>query len=370
MLAISWLDVETGVRITPRVLATLPWGDEPGAVGRAEVGERVIGPRSFAVADDKIFVADTFGYRILVLDRDGAVAAAWDLASLDLAGDDGAGDETLARVLPGVVAAATGGPRLVPWVNDIAVGPDGHIYLADAAIPRIIVLSPEGELDRVIDLPASAPNAGEAGDVVWLTERLLIDDDGVLYLTHAYLTDTALSRRVTRFQESTGKFAHISSVTLQRHGGTTLEAESLLPVPANSFVVAPNGHLYVEAAGSNPFTRVVRAYDNNIRLTHSWQVSWPELLDGASLVGVDRSQWVYLALGTGQAGGKMLLLAPNQGTIYEAPVAWQSGYEANIYARLHGDNIFIAVPGPSGFTLEQWPVQRFRRLVPATARSR
>lgn len=378
------LDVQTEVRIEPQHLFTLPWGMADDGVNRAEARGRVFGPRSFAVDDHHIYIADTFNSRILVMNMDGTMAASWSLTGIPLA-QSTAVDSRVQVVLPGAVlvsggaaAAAAGddatgadtGVNLAPWINDIAVGPDGKVYLADAARPRILVMNPDGSLDRTVDLSVTAPGDDPAGDAVWLVERLLVDEDGIVYLTHAYLSDAALTRRVTRFQETAGKFAHISSVTIRPEGGPQLDAESLLPVPANSFVLGANGHLYVESAGTSPFTRVIRAYDDKVRLAHSWKVTWPRLISGASLVGVDRRNWVYLALGTGQPEGQILLLAPEQGTLYEAGVNWQDGFEVNVYARLHDDAVFIARPQAEGFTLEKWPVQRLRKISLAGLRAR
>lgn len=371
-LLVITLDFTTEVHIWPERLFSLPWGEAEGYVGFAESRGRIFGPRSFAVGEDRIYLADTFNSQVLVLSMDGQVLDRWDLRPHM----SSQADARVPNILPGAILVSSDlvsssddvsgeaqSPRLAPWINDIALGPDGRIYLADIGVPRILVMNPDGTLDRHIDLTVTAPGSDPAGDAVWLMERLVVDDSGILYLSHAYLSDTTLARRVTRYQENSGKFAHISSVILQEEGGLQLESESLLPVPANSFTVDARGHIYVESTGPSPFTRVIRSYDSDIRPAHTWEITWPQLYDGSALIGVDSREWVYFALGTGRPEGKIVVLAPEQGKLYEARANWQDGYEVNIYARLHGNDLFVARPQDDGFAIERWPVQRVRRIV-------
>ncbi|HEY8449835.1 MAG TPA: hypothetical protein VIL95_05070 [Bacillota bacterium] len=362
-------DVHTEVRVRPETLFTLPWGTGEGAVGRAEAAGRVFGPRSFAVVDDRIYIADTFNGRVLVVDMGGRVIATYDLSGLAAAEVDA----DVARILPGavLVTAPAGGDRparAAPWVNDIAIGPDGRIYLADATAPRILVLEADGTPAATLDVSGAGPTSDPGGDAIWLTERLWVDEAGLLYLTHAYLSDAILSRRVTRFERDGGTFAHLSSISLREGSGLRVDEESLLPVVANSFAVGADGRLYVESAGGSPFIRVVRAYDREARLEHSWQVTRPQMITRAALIGVDARRWVYLGLGIGDAQGEVVLLAPELGTLYEAKVGWQAGFEANVYARLAADELYLARPASQGWELQRWQIDRVRRILPVGRR--
>src|SRR5690606_391157 len=233
VLLLVWaaFDLETRVEIQRVPLFTLPWGERAGAVGRVEVDGRAFGPRSLAGYDGRVVVADTFNDRLLVFDRQGTL-----LSLFPLAGPGGAGDEAAAlpEVLPvsGVHAAAAagseeaGGDRGAVWINDVAVGPDGRYYLADAAAPRVLVLAPDGSLAEAVDLAPAAPGADPAGDAVWLLERIAVDEEGLLYLTHAYLSDALLARRITRVGGPDSKFAHLSTAAL-REGGAVVDGEGL-----------------------------------------------------------------------------------------------------------------------------------------------
>ena len=358
-------DLEERVEAHREVLFTLPWGDGDGSVGRAPVGERVFAPRSFAVAGDRILVADTFNRRVLVLDRAGRL-----LQTLTpQAGPPGEG--SAAGVLPDAraVGAAEGAAQAAgaPWINDIAVDAGGRIYLADAAAPRILVLAPDGTATGSVDVEPAAPGDDPAGDAVWLLERITVDGGGVLYLTHAYLSDAVLSRRVTRVGGSDAKFAHLSSASLREGTGVVIDEESLLPVPANSFAVGHDGRLYVESAGPNLFTRLVRAYDEAVRPAASWEISRPEPVRTADVLGSAAPGWVYLALHPGRPEGRILVLAPERGVVYELDPGWAAGFEANVFARLARDALYVARPEEVGWTLERWEIRRQWQLRTALA---
>lgn len=358
-------DREERVEAHREVLFTLPWGDGDGSVARVPVDGRVFGPRSFAVAGDRVFVADTFNRRVLVLDLAGRQLQSF------VPPADPAGTGSAAGVLPDARAAGAaegeGQAAGAPWINDIAVAADGHIYLADAAAPRILVLAPDGTAVGSVDVAAAAPGEDPAGDAVWLLERVAVADRGVLYLTHAYLSDAVLSRRITRVGGVDAKFAHLSSASLREGTGVVIDEESLLPVPANSFAVGHDGRLYVESAGPNLFTRLVRAYDEDIRPAGSWEISRPRPVRTADVLGAAPPGWVYLALHPGRPEGRILVLAPERGVVYELDPGWAAGFEANVFVRLARDALYVARPGEDGWTLERWEIRRRWQLRAALA---
>ncbi|HEX6990112.1 MAG TPA: hypothetical protein VF282_11665, partial [Bacillota bacterium] len=341
------VDLESQVEVRRSPLFTLPWGDLPGEVGRVEAGDRTFGPRSFTVAGDRIVVADTFNSRLLLLDRQGATLSVLEVPAAAQAG----------AILPGVLPVSgdggdePAGPGV--WINDLAVGSDGRYYLADAAAPRIMVLAPDGQPAETIDIAPAAPGEDPAGDAVWLVERVAVDQDGLLYLTHAYLSDALLSRRITRLGGPDGKFAELSVSSL-REGGIATDEEGLLPVPANSFAIGLDGRLYVEAAGPNLFTRRVRSYDRDIDPGGSWDVTRPEPVHSADVLGASPEGWVFLAVNPGRPQGRVVVLTGGGegGVLHELDPGWNAGFEANVHARLAEDGLYVARAGPDGWSLD------------------
>ena len=357
-------DVETVVEVRRASSFTLPWGDGPRQVGRVEAGGRAFGPRSFAVAGDRVVVADTFNGRLLVVDRQGRP-----LDHLALRVAAGAGGEAAhaAGGPAGVVPAA--GDAAAPWINDVAVGPDGRYYAADAAAPRVLVLDPDGSRVDVVDISPAAPREDPAGDAVFLLERIAVDEGGLLYLTHAYLSDALLARRVTQTDGAGSKFAQLSAASL-REGGAVVDEEALLPAPANSFAVGLDGRLYVEAAGPSLFTRMVRSYDRDAAPVSSWEITRREPVITAEVVGASTDGWVYVALNPGRPQGRVLILTGGDGgdSRYEVDPGWSGGVEANVHARLAGDGLFTAAAGEAGWRLDHWLVERRVLLRPAWGR--
>lgn len=369
-------DLETQVDIQRTELFTLAWGEGPGQVGQVQVDGRTFGPRSFAVSGDRVVVADTFHDRLLVLDRRGELVSLFPLAA---PAGDGAGAAVDGTVLPvsgrQLEAAAEAGSDPGPedqsgagpstlWVNDVALGPAGRFYLADAAAPRVVVLAPDGTPAEVIDITPAAPGEDPAGDAVWLLERIAVDEDGLLYLTHAYLSDALLARRVTRLGPADSKFAQVSAAAL-REGGAAAGEEGLLPVPANSFAVGLDGRLYVESAGSSLFARQVRSYDRDARPGPSWEVIRAEPVVRAEVLGASPDGWVFVAVNPGRPQGRVVVLAPGrEQETYEVDPGWTAGYEANVHARLAGDGLYVARAGDEGWSLDHWQIQRRRWLRP------
>jgi DNA-binding beta-propeller fold protein YncE len=138
----------------------------PAAVIAA--GQGLTQPRGLAVdGRGDIFIADTGSHRVLRLDAAGKVLGSWgkagdkpgsglfntlgdiaatpdghivtmDSASGDLEIFSAAGQSI--RYLPGVA----------PQANGIAVGPDGRIWIAHTGGNRVLVLKPDGQVDREV----------------------------------------------------------------------------------------------------------------------------------------------------------------------------------------------------------------------------
>lgn len=122
-------------------------------------GAGLTNPHGVAVADDgTIYVADTDNNRIAVLNPNG-----------DLIG-------TL-----GTDPASEGGPGTLrqPW--GVALGPDGNVYVADTWNHRVLVFSPEGDLLRAWG-HEGVPPADTTEDAFWGPRDVAIGPDGNVYV--------------------------------------------------------------------------------------------------------------------------------------------------------------------------------------------
>jgi uncharacterized protein (TIGR03663 family) len=149
------------------------WGGEVGGVTFSQT-DRGLGPTGIAVgADGLIFVADTWGHRIMVLDQDGRsvreFGAFGDTADAPTAeGQPGAffGPRAIAVTADEIYVVDTGNERVQVFSLDgtfrrawggygsepgqfiepvgIAIGPDDRIYVADSGNARISVFATSG----------------------------------------------------------------------------------------------------------------------------------------------------------------------------------------------------------------------------------
>ncbi len=139
---------------------TLPAETIFGASG-SEPGQ-LMGPRGLVAAPDgSLYVADTGNHRIQHFARDGSLINTW--------GVFGASD--------GVSAAPTGSFN-EPW--DLAIGPDGSVYVADTWNHRIQKFSPEGEFITTWGFGIS-----QTGDPFGFygPRGIAVNDEGLVFVT-------------------------------------------------------------------------------------------------------------------------------------------------------------------------------------------
>jgi uncharacterized protein (TIGR03663 family) len=142
-------------------------GDAPGQFS---------GPRGMAVAPDgSLFVADTLNNRIQHLAADGTVIAVWG---------------TFADVAKG---DAPGGTLNQPW--DVAVAPDGTIYVADTWNHRIQHFTADGKSLGMFGQPGS----GESPTAFWGPRGVAVDARGRIFVVDTY------NKRVVLF-DAQGQF--------------------------------------------------------------------------------------------------------------------------------------------------------------------
>jgi DNA-binding beta-propeller fold protein YncE len=127
-------------------------GDDPAAV--EEEPGRFFGPRSVALADGEVFVADTGNERIQVFGADGGFRRAF--------GGYGSAPD-----------------RLIEPVG-LAVGPDRNLYVADSGNARVSVFTPAGEPVRQFPV-AAWPAPDPSGARPAFQPYLAFDAAGRLY---------------------------------------------------------------------------------------------------------------------------------------------------------------------------------------------
>lgn len=373
-----------------QVLFTVPWGTGADALGMASGADgSLYGPRSFAIQGSRVYVADTFNARVQVFDPDGSRAASIPLRVVPT---------TAAPSHPLAVFAATAaaddsyslGPG-DPWINDLVVDERGEMYLADSAGPKIMHFDADGVLVQAIDVTGAGPPAAAGPDAdtapsdpakdepLWLLERLDLDQRGLVYLAHTYLSDQVLARSLVRFDPAEARFVHLSTAAMRAGGRLTMAAGSLLPVPANSFTLAADGTLYVESAGADPFSRHVRRYGGDNKLRSDWVVRHDRAITGAALIGADRYNQAYLLVngvgrgdGDGSGGAAVVRLVRGGGKVAQVvpDLTWDDTVLANVYARADkAGSIYLALPTAAGWRLETWRAKWRWTLQPAARRS-
>lgn len=268
-----------------------------------------------------------------------------------------------------------------PWINDLVVDGRGHIFAADSAGLRIIQLNEGGQYAAVVDLPplsgspgGSGGSAGRggpggaaagAGDATaWLLDQLEISRQGALYLAHTYLSDEIYGRRLVSLFPGQERFETLASASMGEGRDLTFETGLPLPLPANSFVLAPRGYLTVEARGADPFSRIIRTYREGGIQTDDWLVRHERPIANARLLGADMPGTAWITINGGRPDGIITAAAPagEDGPPVFRP-GWQGGFHANVFARRdEAGNIFAAVPGPRGWSLEMWRAHSRRSL--------
>ncbi|HFC10103.1 MAG TPA: TIGR03663 family protein [Chloroflexi bacterium] len=120
------------------------------------------GPRGIAVAPDgSLYIADTRNHRIQHLSPDGKVLAVWGHF-----GDLAQGEE-----------AAPPGTFNAPW--DVAVGPDGSVYVADTWNHRIQKFTADGKFLTMWGRPGNDGNLLS----LWGPRAIAVDSQGQVFVT-------------------------------------------------------------------------------------------------------------------------------------------------------------------------------------------
>ncbi len=196
-----------------------------GPAGAAELNN----PSGVAVTPDgTVYISDTGNHTVRAVSGDGMIT------TVAGSGRAGAPDDR-------VPAGARSTEVDLNSPTSLALGPDGTLYLADAALFRIFALTPDG----VISVVAGTGRPGSAGDggpataaTIGQPGGLAVAGDGTLYLGD-------LTNRRVRSIAPSGTIS-----TVAGNGGSQLTAAggraTELPVPAvNSIAVGPDGDVWL-----------------------------------------------------------------------------------------------------------------------------
>jgi sugar lactone lactonase YvrE len=223
------------------VITTLAGGGTPPA---GQVGDggpatqaRLDGPEGLALGrDGALYIADRNHHRVRRVGPDGVITTVAGTGARDFGGDGG--PATLARLAE---------------PEEVAVGPDGSLYIADRLNARIRRVGPDG----VITTVAGRGTRGDEGDggpaaQARLTgpRGLAIGPDGSLYLA-----DSDPNHRVRRIAPdgTISRVAGAGKAGWSGDGGPATEARLFAP---EGLAVAPDGSLYIADVRNNRVRRV------------------------------------------------------------------------------------------------------------------
>ncbi|NSW51487.1 MAG: glycosyltransferase family 39 protein [Anaerolineae bacterium] len=224
------------------------FGSEPGSFNT---------PRGIAAAPDgSLYVADSLNNRIQHFTFDGVFINEW----------GGFGDA--------VNTGAPGGTFNEPW--DVAVGPDGSVYVADTWNHRIQKFTAEGDFITMWGYFGTA----ETPDAMWGPRSVVVDQKGLVYVT-----DTG-NKRVVVFTEDGEFFAEF--------GGAGFDPGKFdEPV---GLAIAPDGKLFV----ADTWNRRIQSFLVDVTFKYfgpeaTWDIyGWfSESLDNKPYIDIDGMGYVY-----------------------------------------------------------------------------
>lgn len=223
-------------------------GEEGTAPGQFQ------GPRGLAVAaDDSVYVADTFNHRIQHLDPNGEVLNTWGSFS-------GAEASLAGNAEPGTFNE--------PW--DVAVGPDGSVYVADTWNSRVQKFTPDGELLSAWGYFGQA----ETPQAMWGPRGIAVDSNG-----RVFVSDTG-NKRVVVF-DSQGESLSVINLDLDEPVGLAF---------------GPDGRLYIADTWNQRIIAVQEPSPNIFTLENSWLIDgwFGQSLENKPYLTIDSQGRLYV----------------------------------------------------------------------------
>ncbi|MFP3853165.1 MAG: flippase activity-associated protein Agl23 [Anaerolineales bacterium] len=224
--------IEQGPALDPYADDTIELAAERIFTGSEVAGETIFqAPRGIAAGPGgDIYIADAGNHRVVKLDPEGNVLATWGSF-----GSEGQVGEQ---------------PQLnEPW--GVAVAPDGSIYVADTWNHRVLQLSSEGTIQRVI----GSFGEGQTLEAFWGPRDVAIDEAGRIFVA-----DTG-NKRIVIFNQEGQPLASIGS------GGLDV---GQLEEPVG-LAIGPAGHLYV----ADTWNQRVQVFSEDSNGAWSSVLTWP-----------------------------------------------------------------------------------------------
>lgn len=204
-------------------------------------------PIAFTVgADGSIYIA-TAHNRIRKVDPSGIITTIAGTGSYGYSGDDG----------PATSAA-------ISWINDLAVGPDGSLFVADSDNFRVRKIDPSGNISTVAGRGVWGPT-GDGGSATSATigwiNSLRVDDSGGIYLS------TDLSR--IRYIDQNGTIHRIAGLgslwgdSGYGYSGDGGLAEQALLNDPEALAITSNGDLVVADTGNRRIRKIFKPSEDS-----------------------------------------------------------------------------------------------------------
>ncbi|MEW6307429.1 MAG: hypothetical protein AB1492_00025 [Bacillota bacterium] len=273
VLALAALAVMTaGLRLRPvdrfngQTLVTGHWGNGEGQLGRAVVRGQPVGPQSLALdAAGNLIVADTQNGRLVRFSANGAAQAIPFPAELG-------------RVI----------------ADDVSAGPEGRLYVADNAQCRVLVLTAQGELVRVI---RPAPESvKEPLHQLW---EISTRPRGGFYLLGAYLAGDSFLRTLEAYTDEGQLETVIGRALLTAAGNLICDPNLPISTPVFSIAAASPTTLAAVAANGVAFGANLVVLEHGKKTVSAFAFSEERFVTSAHIAGLDDRGYCYLAIAQG-----------------------------------------------------------------------
>lgn len=292
----------------------IPFGHGPHDVARAVgIDGRVYGPLTFAVANRRLVVADTYNARVI------CDAKRW-------------------RIIPA--------PGLM--VEDMAVTPSNRILVADNR--RVAVWGLGVRRTLIVGLDHYPGYTQAIWHIGWnKADRLLVEFVRFGHGTfEVHLNEYTAQGRLIRPLA-------VSSGPRPMRGPAPEGAGVIDSGPIRAFQVAPDGNVYIEPASVSPVRRTVLVYRENGQYVGQLSVTAPVGIRSSYLLGVDRRGWVYWGLNLTVPHQAMIVVSGAEGhTIASVPVAAVPVFSA-VYGRVGpGGTVYLDQSTKQAYRIAVW----------------
>lgn len=225
-------------------------------------------------------------------------------------------------------------PLADAMVEDIAVDAKGRILVADNARMALWVID-QGKMHKVVSIPHDAGYT----DALW---RTTLGKSGHVFVEWVRFGRGTLSTWLEEYNLRGKKLRTLSASRMALQGFHP-QIGSPIASPVKSFQVAPNGDLYVEAAGPSPTrTLAFQIYGPDALLMRQVVVHPPVMLHTSEFLGVNDRGWMYVAANLHDRHHPELLVFSRQGRlIASAPIDPVSLYAATYGRVLPGGAVYL-----------------------------